>query len=239
MTASNAHSGHGSGPLSGIWYILVTLGSFGVLSWLPFAHAAARLRSDAHAVRACAYAALATVGLILLSIAPMDASGNPVGEGSTEVTLGVLTLFGLMCVGTAQQIRMRREVYGLNGSRHVRRRSIPVDPAITRVIQARARRAKAREIVAKDPLMAHELRIGRPDLTRDYDDGGLVDLNSATAKAIAKVCELPAEVARAIVDIRTKTGGFVSVEDIFSLLDIPLAAWPVIRDRAVVVQLLW
>jgi hypothetical protein len=238
MTASDAHSGRGSGPLSGVWYFLVTTGSFGLLAWVPFAHAAARLRSRVHAVQASVYAALASLVIVLFAIAPIDADGNTVGIGSAEVGIALVTLVGLMAAGVSQQIPMRRTAYELpGGAQHVRRRRAPVDPAIARVLDARARRAKSREIAAKDPLMAHELRIGRPELTRDYDDGGLVDLNAATAKSVAKLCEVPPDVARAIVEARTTTGGFVSVEDVFGLVDIPLAAWSVVRDRAVVVRL--
>ena len=238
MTASDAHSGRGSGPLSGVWYFLVTTGSLGLLAWVPFAHAAARMRSRVHAVQASVYAALSSLVIVLFAIAPVDADGNTVGIGSTEVGIAMLTLVGLMAAGVSQQIPMRRAAYELpGGSQHVRRHGAPIDPAIARVLGARARRVKSREIAAKDPLMAHELGIGRPELTRDYDDGGLVDLNAATAKSIAKLCEVPPDVARAIVEARTTTGGFMSVEDVFSLVDMPLASWSVVRDRAVVVRL--
>jgi hypothetical protein len=32
---------------------------------------------------------------------------------------------------------------------------------------------------APGPVLARELRIGRPDVPRQFDDGGLVDLNHA------------------------------------------------------------
>lgn len=35
-------------------------------------------------------------------------------------------------------------------------------------------RQRARELAAANPVIATELRIGRPDLPHDYDDGGLV-----------------------------------------------------------------
>jgi hypothetical protein len=44
-------------------------------------------------------------------------------------------------------------------------------------LQARQRRYEAKAIAARDVNLARELRIGRPDLPRQYDDGGLVDLN--------------------------------------------------------------
>ena len=34
-------------------------------------------------------------------------------------------------------------------------------------------------------MLAQELKIGRPDLPRDYDDGGLVDVNHVPAAILA------------------------------------------------------
>ena len=53
--------------------------------------------------------------------------------------------------------------------------------------------------MAEDPALARSLGIGRPDLARGYDDGGLVDLNTASAPVIAQVCGLDAALAEAIV----------------------------------------
>src|SRR6266700_4115871 len=39
------------------------------------------------------------------------------------------------------------------------------------------RRSQARQIARANRVLARELRIGRPDLPREYDDGGLVDVN--------------------------------------------------------------
>lgn len=85
---------------------------------------------------------------------------------------------------------------------------------------------------ATDPLLARDLRIGRPDLPRNYDDGGLVDLNNAPAADIASVCGLDADTAEAIVDIRTTVGGLAAVDDVSTL--VPFAALARVRDRAVV-----
>ncbi len=233
MTPSDRRGGNGSGPASGIWYFILTVATFGLMAWVPFAHAAARLRSRARAVQAGVYAGLATLSLVLLSIAPVDAQGNAVGAGTGEVGVGVLTLVGLVGVGCGQQVRLRREAYGSPIARQPR----VIEPAVAVVLHNREKRQRAREIVATDPLMAHELRIGRPDLQRTFDDGGLIDLNAASARAIAKGCELTPDVARAIVDARDECGQFASVEDVFSLVDIPLPAWPIVRDRAVTITL--
>jgi hypothetical protein len=222
--------------MRGCWYFPVTVLSFGLLAWVPFAHGAVRLRNRTRAIQAGVYAAVSVLAVVMIAIAPVDAADNAVGIGSVEIPIGIFSMLGLVFAGCEQQVRLRREAYDVPTSRHTRRPHTAVDPAIANVLAARARRAAARGIAAKDPLMAHELRIGRPDLPRSYDDGGLVDLNAASAKAIAKACELDAGVAHAIVAAR-RAAGFVAVDDVFVLADIPLPAWPVIRDRAVVITL--
>lgn len=43
----------------------------------------------------------------------------------------------------------------------------------------------ARHIVQTNPALARELRIGRPDLPREYDDDGLVDVNCVPGAVLA------------------------------------------------------
>jgi DNA uptake protein ComE-like DNA-binding protein len=115
--------------------------------------------------------------------------------------------------------------------------SAGTDPAVAAALAARARRAEARRIVSDDPLLARDLRIGRPDLHPDYDDGGLVDLDSAPAAAIAHVCGLDPAVAAGIVEACATAGmPFGQVDDVFDYTDIPVELWDRIRDRAVVLR---
>jgi hypothetical protein len=83
--------------------------------------------------------------------------------------------------------------------------------------------------------MARELRIGRPDLPRTYDDGGLVDLNGAPADAIAATCGIDLPFAALITEARANGIHFTTVDDVFSVADIPFPLWDRIRERAVVV----
>jgi DNA uptake protein ComE-like DNA-binding protein len=105
--------------------------------------------------------------------------------------------------------------------------------AVAAALAARERRAEARRIVERDPALARELRIGRPDLPREYDDGGLVDLNSAPAALIARICDIPRDLADRIVAARAAGAPFVRVDDAFTFTDIPVELWDRIRDRAV------
>lgn len=208
------------------WYFVVTIATVGLFAWVPFVHAAVRLGRKSLYVRAAAFGAAAAVMGVLLSLAPKDAAGKTVGT-TGDVLTSIATILGLVVVAVAcvQQVKLRRQVLGL----------APVeqgDPALAAALAARERRAEARKLVATDPLIARDLRIGRPDLPRNYDDGGLVDLNNAPAAVIASVCGLDPETAAAIVDIRAEVGGFAAVDDVGTV--VPYAALDRVRDRAVV-----
>jgi DNA uptake protein ComE-like DNA-binding protein len=204
---------------AGLWYFALTILSCGLLAWIPFVHAASRLRSRSAVIFAVVYVLADIVISVLLA-----------AEGRSEVITTIAGLCMIMVMGAAcaQLVGLRRAVYaGSTGQ-------VALDP-VAAVKAARARRAAARELAQQDPLMARELRIGRPDLPHTYDDGGLVDLNSAPATVIAETCQLPASVAGAIVSARTEGGGFLAVDDVFMLAEIPVNSWDVIRDRGVVI----
>lgn len=59
-------------------------------------------------------------------------------------------------------------------------------------------------------------------------------MNSASAQTIAEVCNLPLATGADIAAARPPYG-FMTVDDVFSLADVPVAAWDVIRDRAVTI----
>lgn len=89
------------------------------------------------------------------------------------------------------------------------------DPTLLVAQQRIARREQARALLVDNPALAAELRIGRPDLGRRYDDGGLVDINNVPAEVIVKELELPSLTAEQIVAQRTRVGGFHSADDLF------------------------
>ncbi|MFI5063514.1 MAG: helix-hairpin-helix domain-containing protein [Streptosporangiales bacterium] len=76
------------------------------------------------------------------------------------------------------------------------------------------RRTSAREIAQADPLLARELRIGRPDLPREYDDGGLVDINHVPGEILTSRLGLTLGETAAIVAAREELGRFVSPEEL-------------------------
>ena len=76
------------------------------------------------------------------------------------------------------------------------------------------RRNHARQIVQTDPALARELRIGRPDLPREYDDGGLVDVNRVPGAVLAAQLGLTQQEVTNVIAARDKLGRFTSADDL-------------------------
>lgn len=92
----------------------------------------------------------------------------------------------------------------------------PNAAAINTAQANRHKRAEARRLVAQDPALARELRIGRPDLTRQFDDGGLVDLNHAPAEAFVRALGMTPEQAAKVIEVRDSLGRFQDISDLGS-----------------------
>ncbi|GAB3453445.1 ComEA family DNA-binding protein [Actinophytocola sediminis] len=213
--------------IGSLWYVVVPVLTAGLLTFLPFLHAAIRLRR--------LWVWLATVVFVMVAGGVLYVSGQP--EGTTAGAVDAVFVIGAlssMVVGTTVLVGLRREVFGLGEPEGAGAEGTPaIDPAVGQILRARTKRAQARELAAADPLMARELRIGRPDLSGDYDDGGLVDLATAPEAVIAEVLELSAEQAEDIVAVRDTV---LTVDDVFSLAELPVSAWDRIKDRAVVIR---
>ena len=82
--------------------------------------------------------------------------------------------------------------------------------------------------------MARELAIGRPDLPgRGYDDGGLVDLNHASAEAMVAMLHLTRDQAEEIVRARTEIQGASSLEELSAFTTLSPTTIEGLRERAV------
>ncbi len=95
-------------------------------------------------------------------------------------------------------------------------------------------RREARRIVAEQPEVAVELGIGRPDRA-GARDAGLVDVNNASAAALADLPGVDHALATRIVELRSELNGFSSVADLGVVLD--LDGYAVERLRELVVFL--
>jgi uncharacterized RDD family membrane protein YckC len=81
-------------------------------------------------------------------------------------------------------------------------------------------REKARRIAKRNPRLADELGIGRPDLGRRFDDGGLIDVNHVPQPYLLHLPGVNHDLAARIVELRVSVGGFVAAGDLEVTLDL-------------------
>lgn len=219
-------------PSSGRWYLFLAGLSFGFLACVPFWHAAQRLQRSDVRKWAVAFTAVTVYLVVLLALTP---DRNPDGSSGNSAisTLGGFSAIAAAVVSVVRLNGLRREVYG-GAAPAVR--PAHADPAIAAILAARQRRAETRALVVKDRSLARELGVGRPDLGRGYDDGGLVDINSAPASVIAERCDLTPNEAASIVSAREARGGagWFTVDEILIDVALPADAGDRVRERAFV-----
>ncbi|MDX6258716.1 MAG: family transcriptional regulator, regulator of embCAB operon [Kribbellaceae bacterium] len=98
------------------------------------------------------------------------------------------------------------------------------------------RRSQARQLAAEQPALARSLGIGRPDLGRQYDDGGLIDLNDAPADLIDTLPGITGRQAAAIVVSRAQQGRFRLVDELWTRGLLPPGSAPEVADRLVIID---
>jgi len=196
---------------------------------VPFLHAASRLQRRWLLVLFFIYAPLGAVEGILLRLVT--------GETDPRAMIAGYLIMLLVISGVVVQAFLIRELHQAD-LQTARGAAVPVMSPVDVALAARSRRVEARRVAQTDPLLARDLRIGRPDLPRSYDDGGLVDLNTAPAPLIAQFCGLPGVMAEGIVTARQQRGGFPTVDDALGQAHIPVPYRDVVRDRGVVIRLL-
>lgn len=203
---------------SWIWAFLPAL-SLGLLGWVPILHAAVRLRERPLWLILAGYCVL-TVGAFAGANAIPDVAG------------GTFVLLAVICTIHACLLRPRvfdpaRRPLRLSPS------AIEAEPAYAAAAPARQRREQARALAARDMAMARDLLIGRPDLPRHFDDGGLVDVNHMPAPAIAHHLGLDINAAAQMVQVRDQIGGYSYPEELTTLGGLPPETADWIRDRVI------
>ncbi|GAA4925304.1 hypothetical protein GCM10025331_05460 [Actinoplanes utahensis] len=160
-------------------------------SWLYFAWTAVQRRSARYWATAAGY-----LGTFVLAFALIVT--DPAPEGSVESTAqgAVGVVLGLLLLITSS-------VHGALLAAH------PGD-----TVEARARRDLARHFAAVDPAGARQSGIGRPDLLRLFDDGGLIDLNHAPLREIARLPGVTPYEAHRIASVRYESGPYLSPDDL-------------------------
>ncbi|TDC44735.1 helix-hairpin-helix domain-containing protein [Actinomadura sp. KC345] len=149
-------------------------------------------------------------------------------DGTTGDALFAASFLTLVTVGTGHALAIRRKVFS---PRETLMDSLAL--AEGEAQRRRELRVRAAEMASRDPALAVEMGIGRPDLQRSFDDGGLIDVNHAPAPALSGIPGITPELADRIVRVRADTGGFVSAEEVSLMADLPPALTPRIAEYGV------
>ncbi|MEV1145289.1 BTAD domain-containing putative transcriptional regulator [Micromonospora sp. NPDC049799] len=194
---------------------LLVLVSLGFLTWLVvLAHAAWR-RSWLLTVAGVGHLAV-LAGFVRL-VAGIDP--DPAVELTDAEFLGILGYL-LVCwpVGAVHVVLLNRRVRGIftGGDRAAEERRI--------------HREHARFLLHHHPAARHELRIGRPDLPRTFDDGGLIDVNSVPDVVLARLPGLTPDQCRMVAADRWRRGPYVSVEELAGRCLLPPTSTEQLRD---------
>ncbi|WP_084297929.1 BTAD domain-containing putative transcriptional regulator [Actinoplanes friuliensis] len=163
--------------------------SFG--SWIYFVYAGIRRQENRQFLFALGYAVLFVISIVLI-LTSEDRPDN--ADPSPQETAGVLLMFGIAVVAA---------VHGAVLASH------PGDSP-----HRRSLREQARQFAAFDPARARSLGIGRPDLLRTFDDGGLVDVNHVPGHELARLPGLGSDQAHAIVMDRLNRGPYRHTDDL-------------------------
>jgi DNA uptake protein ComE-like DNA-binding protein len=200
-------------------WALVPLLSLGLLAFVPFLRLALARRRRADWQVFSGYLVGDVVAVVLVSATADN------GAGATLSGLLLLLLAGFSTVHTLIAFRPGAGEPAVPAASTDANRQAVADAA-----ERMRLRREARKLQQDNPVLAQELKIGRPDLPRDYDDGGLVDVNHVPAAILASHLGLaPAEVT-AVIAARDKLGRFSSTDELSAYADLPPDRLDGLRD---------
>lgn len=217
-------------PHSGVgtwWWFLVPLLTCGLGTFIMVLIGGITLRSRPHQIAAGGYIAATALAT---AVGPMT---EP--QGSLPDWVLIPAWFAPWLIGIAHVLVLQLQVQA--AARPAAVTNPALDPAVAAAQWRAQRRRDARALLQSDPNLAADLRIGRPDMPhREYDDGGLIDVNHVSAQWLAYTLEMTAEQAADVVAQRDAHGGFTSADELVVYCHTVTAQrLDVIRDRLVFV----
>jgi hypothetical protein len=177
----------------------ISLIPFGFGAWAPI-YAGVKVRQRTWIALGALWSALMVIALIV-------SSGD--GHGHDGIVGALVIVAWLGSIATSFSIRGAYEL----------QISSPLLSATEAGEQRLADRRRALELASKDPALAQELGIGRPDRS-GAADAGLVDVNNASVTALLKLPGVDGDIATQIIETREKVNGFSSLEDLGETLDL-------------------
>ena len=177
-----------------IW-ALGSLLSFGVAAPILFAVAGSQAHKRAWVLWGVAYGVLSWGGIAIAASTAEDSALNTLSGG--------MILVGWIA-SSAHAFAVRKEYRQRVSGEAVN----PLEAARDIV----ATRKEAQRLVREEPAVARELGVGRPDIPTARSMG-VVDVNHASAGALATLPGIDDQTARQIVTAREEIDGFQSLED--------------------------
>jgi hypothetical protein len=193
--------GKGGRTAAGFVWAAVPLVSFGLATVPAFVYPVIRRRKPVDWINLAVYIALTVTGFIVLD--------SDVESVRSDIYFVIFLLVWLG--GTVHAFVIRSRVFAPADD---------LDDAVALVDARKELRDAARD-AAQDPVVAWELRIGRPDLPRTFDDGGLVDVNHVPPPVLASLPGMTPELVNRVVWVRNQRSGFVSVEELSAFAELP------------------
>lgn len=193
----------------------ISLIPIGLGAWAPI-YGGVKARQPRWVLLGILWSAIVVAGFVKNSLSQSGHSG-------TDDLAGLLLIIGWIgAVATSFIIRGRYE-------------RLMRSPLLTATEAGDARleeRQRALAIAREKPALAREIGVGRPDEAGAFD-AGLVDVNNAAVSALVRLAGVDSELAARIIKVRTQTGGFSSVEDLGTVLDLPGDLVERLRDHVV------
>jgi hypothetical protein len=194
----------GRAAASVLWALLPLL-TVGLAAGPVFVHAAVRLRSWALGMCGVGYLAAWITGQILA--AHGHGVHTPVAVAGTLMSAAVVPL-----ASCTHAFIIRPRVFP----------QVPPYSAVDLAVARLRKREDAGDLLRRDPELARELGVGRPDLRLgSYDDGGLLDINHVPAEYIVTVLGFDRETADRITAARESAGRFTSARELATQADLP------------------
>jgi DNA uptake protein ComE-like DNA-binding protein len=193
----------------------ISLIPIGLGAWAPI-YAGVKARRPVWILLGVLWSAIVVAGFVANAVSTSGKTGN-------DDFAGFLFILGWVgAVATSFAIR----------SAYERQMSSELERATEAAEQRLADRQRALEIARRDPALAQEVGIGRPD-RQGAADAGLVDVNNAGVTALLKLPGVDGDLATQIIETREKVGGFSSLEDCGVTLDLDGGIVEGLRGRVV------
>lgn len=228
-----------------IWWTSVPIWSFGLLSFAPFLMIALRRRRRKDWVVTGGY--LAAGGAFLASFW-LSGTGAVVSTAfglclaffaavhaavAFRPSHGDALWLAISNQGAVESAYGERPVLGAGLDGRVLGAAAANERALAAARGRIARRAAAVRLARADPALARELRIGRPDMAREYDDGGLVDVNHVPGAVLEAHLGLTPDETAALLSARDQLGAFTSLDELSAYAGLKPDRVDELRDRLI------